>query len=37
MGRIKICPSLRAVWDEENAKWWFNVVDVVSVLNEQCL
>jgi len=26
---------VRAIWDEENAKWWFNVVDVVSVLNEQ--
>ena len=27
--------EVRAIWDEENAKWWFNVVDVVSVLNEQ--
>ena len=27
--------EVRAIWDEENNKWWFNVVDVVSVLNEQ--
>ena len=27
--------EVRAVWDEENAKWWFNVIDVVAVLNEQ--
>jgi len=27
--------EVRAVWDEKNNKWWFNVVDVVTVLNEQ--
>jgi cell filamentation protein len=27
--------EVRAIWDEENNKWWFNVVDVVVVLNEQ--
>ena len=27
--------EVRAVWDEENSKWWFNVVDIVSILNEQ--
>ena len=27
--------EVRAVWDEENAKWWFNVIDIVAVLNEQ--
>ncbi|MDR0206105.1 MAG: Fic family protein [Bacteroidales bacterium] len=27
--------EVRAIWDEENAKWWFNVVDIVTVLNEQ--
>lgn len=27
--------EVRAVWDEENNKWWFNIVDVVSILNEQ--
>ena len=26
---------VRAVWDEENAKWWFSVPDVVGVLNGQ--
>jgi hypothetical protein len=23
------------VWDEENAKWWFNVLEIVGVLNEE--
>jgi cell filamentation protein len=27
--------EVRAVWDDENNKWWFNVVDIVAVLNEQ--
>jgi cell filamentation protein len=27
--------EVRAVWDEENQKWWFNVVDIVGLLNEQ--
>ena len=27
--------EVRAVWDEENAKWWFSVLDVIGVLNEQ--
>jgi len=27
--------EVRAVWDEENNKWWFNVVDVVAVLYGQ--
>lgn len=27
--------EVRSVWDEENAKWWFSVLDVVGVLNEQ--
>ena len=27
--------EVRAVWDEENSKWCFNVVDIVGVLNEQ--
>lgn len=26
---------VRAVWDEDNAKWWFSVPDVVGVLNGQ--
>ena len=24
--------EVRAVWDEENSKWWFSVVDIVSVI-----
>lgn len=27
--------EVRAVWDEANAKWWFSVVDVVGILNEE--
>ena len=27
--------EVRAVWDEENSKWFFSVSDIVSVLNEQ--
>jgi len=27
--------EVRAVWDDENSKWWFNVVDIVAVLNKQ--
>ncbi|HPE99618.1 MAG TPA: hypothetical protein PKY63_03025 [Bacteroidales bacterium] len=24
--------EVRAVWDEQNARWWFSVIDVVAVL-----
>ena len=27
--------EVRAIWDEENSKWWFSVLDVVGVLNAQ--
>src|SRR5574344_1569032 len=27
--------EVRAVWDDESSKWWFNVIDVVAILNEQ--
>jgi len=27
--------EVRAIWDEKNNKWWFNVVDVVAVLYGQ--
>jgi len=27
--------EVRAVWDDKNAKWWFSVLDVVAVLNDQ--
>jgi cell filamentation protein len=26
---------VRAVWDEQNAKWWFSVLDIVAVLTQQ--
>jgi cell filamentation protein len=27
--------EVRAVWDEQNAKWWFSVVDIVGILNQE--
>ena len=27
--------EVRAVWDEQNSKWWFSVVDVIGVLTDQ--
>lgn len=27
--------EVRAIWDEENSKWYFHIVDIVSILNEQ--
>lgn len=27
--------EVRAVWDEENVKWWFSVLDIVTVLTDQ--
>lgn len=27
--------EVRAIWDEQNAKWWFSVLDIVGVLNEE--
>ncbi|MBS1782697.1 MAG: Fic family protein [Bacteroidetes bacterium] len=27
--------EVRAVWDEQHAKWWFSVLDIVGVLNEE--
>lgn len=26
---------MRAVWDVEGNKWWFSVLDVIGVMNEQ--
>ena len=26
--------EVRAVWDDENAKWWFSVLDVIGVLRD---
>ncbi|MDR0332788.1 MAG: Fic family protein [Dysgonamonadaceae bacterium] len=27
--------EVRAIWDNENNKWWFSVVDTVGILNEE--
>ncbi len=27
--------EVRAVWDDNNAKWWFSVLDIVAVLTDQ--
>jgi len=27
--------EVRAVWDEENTKWWFSVLDIIAVLTNQ--
>ncbi len=27
--------EVRAIWDEERSKWWFSVLDIVGVLNDQ--
>lgn len=27
--------EVRAVWDEAGAKWWFSVLDIVGILNEE--
>lgn len=37
--KISICffedRKVRAIWDDEHAKWWFSVLDIVGVLNRQ--
>ena len=27
--------EVRAVWDDDHAKWWFSVLNIVGVLNRQ--
>lgn len=27
--------EVRAVWDEENNKWWFSALDIIAAINEQ--
>ena len=27
--------EVRAIWDEEKSKWWFSVLDIIGVLNDQ--
>ena len=29
--------EVRAVWDGEYNKWWFSVLDIIGVLNEQVI
>jgi cell filamentation protein len=26
---------VRALWDDEHSKWWFSVLDIVAMLNEE--
>jgi len=39
MGKVSIRffddKEVRAIWDETNFKWWFSVLDIVDVLDEQ--
>lgn len=27
--------EVRAIWDDENSKWWFSVLDIIAVLTDQ--
>ena len=27
--------EVRAVWDDQNVKWWFSVLDILAVLTDQ--
>ncbi len=27
--------AVRAVWDEENSKWWFSVLDIIAIFNDE--
>ena len=27
--------EVRAVWDQENAKWWFSALDIIAILTDQ--
>lgn len=27
--------EVRAIWDEENSKWWYSVPDIIGVMNGQ--
>ncbi len=27
--------EVRAVWDEQNAGWWFSVLDIIGVLRNE--
>lgn len=34
---IRFCDDrpVRAVWDDENSKWWFSVLDIIAIFNDQ--
>jgi len=36
-GKIQLfeAKKVRSLWDEENEKWWFSVIDTIAVLTEQ--
>ena len=27
--------EVRAIWDEENTKWWFSATDIVQAINDE--
>lgn len=27
--------EVRAIWDDEDSKWWFSVLDIIAVLTDQ--
>ena len=27
--------EVRAVWDDENAKWWFSAIDIIRAINNE--
>ena len=27
--------EVRAIWDEDNSKWWFSVVDIIAAINDE--
>ena len=27
--------EVRAIWDEENSKWWFSAIDIIRAINEE--
>ena len=41
MSKIKISirffdeREVRALWEEQHAKWWFSVLDIIAVLTDQ--
>lgn len=39
MGKISIRffndREVRAVWDEENSKWWFSAIDIIRAINNE--